>query len=123
MLAVGAVEAAFDAKLGNMAAYDHFIEFNAAFFATDLASLYERLSSAGVPMLALGWRQADAELVSLITRVNRTQVVLEFIGYAEDAPAVVALAAGRRASPRLSPAGIAKFPGATPGFTAAWMPP
>ena len=73
------IEAIWGAALGEMEAYDTFLDNHLALWAPDLAPYVERFQAAAVPALGLRWAFRGERYASLLVHVPKSQVVLELI--------------------------------------------
>ena len=73
------IEAIWGAALGEMDAYDTFLDNHLALWAPDLAPYVERFQAAAVPALGLRWAFRGERYASLLVHVPKSQVVLELI--------------------------------------------
>ena len=73
------VEAIWDATLGDMDAYDTFMDNHLALWTATLVPFAAALDADGVPYLGLRWLSEGVEYYSMIVHVPKSQVVLEII--------------------------------------------
>ncbi|KAJ1444645.1 hypothetical protein M885DRAFT_503097 [Pelagophyceae sp. CCMP2097] len=85
------VEAAFAARVGAMANYDAFVDYNVGLLTPDLARYTDCFDADGVRYCAFSWNAAGANWSSAAVLVPGTHMVVELIG-----PAPAGAAAPRR---------------------------
>ena len=120
-LTVYDLEQKFAERLGDLSAFDAFMDYNAALFTTALGSYADKFAADGVPTLAASWTaDTGATWYSLFVHVPESQMVLELVG--TESPLAAARAANATAAEvaaadaalvtleaRVSPRNVAKF--------------
>lgn len=102
------VEAQFTAKMGQMTAFDSFMDFNALFYTSDLEGYASVFDADGVPYYSMAWTSDEGSTyTSLIVHVPNTQLVIELtsnntvaLKASSRRPVRIAMPTERRASAR-----------------------
>jgi hypothetical protein len=80
-LSTAEVEAHFNEKLGDMSAYDSFMDFSVSLYTTDLAQYATKFDKDQVPYYTTTWQSSDDEAAqtytSLIVQAHKSQMILE----------------------------------------------
>jgi hypothetical protein len=73
------VENQFTFKLGNMTAFDSFLDHSVLFHTSDLAGYVNKFDSDGVPYLSSEWTHENSDYTSVFVHVPNTQLTLELM--------------------------------------------
>lgn len=76
-LSTAEVEAQFSSKLGDMSAFDSFMDFNAMFYTTGLKAYHDAFIADNVPTYVTTWTYNSKTWTSVFVQVPNTQMVLE----------------------------------------------
>lgn len=97
------LEAAFTARLGDMSAFDSFMDYSVQLFAANLTAYAHAFAADGVPHLAATWlaEQGTTHWYSLFVRVPTSQMIIELVG--PSAPSGYSTTAMPLLEPRMSP--------------------
>lgn len=120
---VADVEAAFDAKLGTMAKFDWFLDYNTAFFTRRLDAYLATFDSLDLKWLPASWTRGGETFYSAFIHVPGSQLVVELVAF--DSARIAAMGGDRvmfaqgstfgfrpavtRLEPRMTDARIAQF--------------
>ena len=100
---VSEVESLFDAKLGALAAFDAFMDYNVALYAQDLDAYANNLKALAVPALYATWPRKNGTGYSLFFHVPSTQLVVELVSLRRPATIKVPVSLERRMTePRIA---------------------
>ena len=108
-LSLGSVEAAFAARLGNLSAFDAFMDFNVGLYTTNLRAYTDAFDRDGETYLLMSWPLAGKTWYSAVFLVPGSAMVVELISSNFTAAAgldVVAAAAPRLGAPPAAAAGL-----------------
>jgi len=103
------LEAAFTARLGDMSAFDSFMDYSVQLFAANLTAYAHAFAADGVPHLAATWlaEQGTTHWYSLFVRVPTSQMIIELVG--PSAPSGYSTTAMPLLEPRMSPRTVTEY--------------